>query len=69
MTRPPKLLPWIARKAGISGERAQEIWRESVRYAMRQIESTGKPDYSRIVMERLRELVEQEKIRCLGGTA
>ena len=62
MTRAPKILPWMARKAGISDERSQSMWREAVCYATRQTDSIGNADYSRVVMERLRKLVEREKV-------
>ena len=62
MTRAPKILPWIARKAGISDQRSEAMWREAVRHAARLTGLAGNPDYSRVVMERLRRLVEREKL-------
>lgn len=65
MIKTPKVLPWIARKAGISDERVEAMWREAVCHAALQID--WNPDYYRAVMERLQELVEQEKVAALAG--
>jgi hypothetical protein len=66
MARAPKLLPWIARKAGIPHERAEAIWLEAVCHASRQNKGPGTPDYARVVMEQLYKLVEQEKVAALA---
>lgn len=66
MTRAPKILPWLARKAGISDDRAQAMWYEAVCYAKQKTGSAENSNYSRIVMERLRTLVEQEKVAALA---
>lgn len=66
-TRTPKILPWLARKAGISNERAEALWREAVCHATVQIGRAGNPDYYRAVMKRLLELVERERSLAPAG--
>ncbi len=41
-TRPPKMLPWLARQAGISDERAAALWAEALFCASR----SGVPENS-----------------------
>ena len=67
MTKTPKVLPWIARKAGISDEQAEALWREAVCRSTLQIGRGGNSDYYRAVMERLHELVAREKAVALAG--
>jgi hypothetical protein len=67
MTKTPKVLPWIARKAGISDEQAEALWREAVCQSTLQIGRVGNSDYYRAVVERLHELVEREKAVALAG--
>jgi hypothetical protein len=69
MTRAPKILPWLARKAGISDDLAQAIWHEAVGYAKQKTGSVENLNYSRVVMERLRTLVEQEKVAALAAAS
>ena len=69
MTRAPKILPWLARKAGISDERAQAMWYEAVCYAKQKTGSAANSNYSRVVMERLRTLLEQEKVAALAAAS
>jgi len=65
-TKTPKILPWVARKAGISDVQAEALWREAVRRATLQIGRTGNAAYYRAVMERLHELVDQAKADALA---
>lgn len=62
----PKILPWIARKAGMSNERVETMWHEAVRHAALQSDRIGNSEYYRTMMERLQELVEQEKAAALA---
>jgi len=58
----PKLLPWLAKKAGISEQRALALWRESERWAARQ----AVPDssaYFKLAVDRLLELTAAESLR------
>jgi hypothetical protein len=61
MTKTPKLLPWIARKAGISDEQITALWSKAVRRAVLQNGSCPNSDYSRVAMQYLRELLEGER--------
>ena len=58
--RAPKLLPWLARKAGVSMPRAEELWRESVRYAYAHAGKADKSEYWKTANERLRHLLKAE---------
>lgn len=56
----PKILPWIARKAGISDELALKLWRRAVSEAEY---LTGKSDgsaFSGLAIERFLSIVEDE---------
>ncbi len=56
----PKMLPWIARKAGISDELALKLWRRAVSEAeYLSGKSTGSEFYG-LTVERLLALVEDE---------
>jgi hypothetical protein len=61
MTKIPKLLPWIARKTGISDEQAAALWSKAVRRATLQTGSAATPDHYRAAMQYLHELVERER--------
>lgn len=56
----PKLLPWLARRAGISDARAEELWADAIRYGTAKAGWVGTPDYWRLVNEKLLELIEAE---------
>lgn len=58
----PKLLPWLARKAGISERRANTLWLESERWAARRA-SPGSPAYHQLAVDRLLELAAAESLR------
>ncbi len=56
----PKILPWIARRAGISDELALKLWRRAVSEA---VSLTGKAegsDYWNLAVARFLALVEDE---------
>src|SRR5512143_482970 len=57
-----KMLPWLAHKAGISDERAEELWAEAVRHATDQTGATGGSEHSQAAIDRLHELIEDEKV-------
>lgn len=62
----PMILPWIAHKAGISEARAEELWRESIRYATNKTGWVGTSDYWEAAEARLRRLIEHEsRASCL----
>jgi hypothetical protein len=58
----PKILPWLARKAGISDARAAEFWRDAEQWAARRAE-TGSSTYFKLAVDRLLELAAAESLR------
>ena len=60
--RAPKLLPWLAKKAGISEQRAMALWHESERWAARQA-APGSSAYFKLAVDRLLELTAAESLR------
>lgn len=62
--RTPKLLPWLAKSAGVSIERAEELWADSIRYATAETGWVETPEYWKVANERLIELLETEAMTC-----
>ncbi|MBN8474596.1 hypothetical protein [Sulfuritalea sp.] len=58
----PKLLPWLAKKAGISDARAATLWHDAERWAARQA-THGSATYFKLAVDRLMELVAAESLR------
>ena len=58
----PKLLPWLAKKAGISERLAEALWQEAASYAARHAELDS-PRYFNLAVDRLLEYVETESLR------
>lgn len=58
----PKLLPWLAKKAGIPERRARTLWFEAERWAARRA-SSGSSDYFKLAVDRLLELAAAESLR------
>ena len=56
----PKILPWIASKAGISEELALNLWRRAAGEAEELTASCTSSDYYRLAVERLIDLAEEE---------
>ena len=61
--RTPKILPWLARKAGIAERRAETLWHAAQRYAAVHGGETGTPVYWKLAMDRLLELIAAETLR------
>ena len=61
MNQTPKLLPWYARKAGVSEQRATTLWQRAVRQATRRTGWVGNSEYWREAMTRFLGLLEAEK--------
>lgn len=61
--RQPKMLPWLARKAGISERRAEALWRAAERHAAFATGETETPAYWKAAMDRLLELIAAEALR------
>lgn len=59
----PKLLPWLAHKAGISERRAEILWHAAQRHAAHATGETETPAYWQAAMDRLLELVAAERLR------
>ena len=56
----PKILPWLARKAGISDARTEALWHKAVRHATLTTGWVNTPEYWRVAMDKLLQLVEAE---------
>ncbi|THF61574.1 hypothetical protein [Pseudothauera rhizosphaerae] len=57
----PKLLPWYARKAGVSEERAAVLWRKAVRKATAETGWVGNSEYWGAAMANFQRLLEEEQ--------
>lgn len=58
----PKLLPWLAKKAGITERRAMALWVDAERWAKHRT-APGSADYFKLAVDRLLELVAAESLR------
>lgn len=56
----PKILPWVARKAGISDELALKLWRRAVTEAEHLTGQTNSSEYWGLAVERFLAIVEDE---------
>lgn len=56
----PKILPWIARKAGISDELALKLWRRALSETEYLTGGSEGSDYWKMVIERFLHIVEDE---------
>ncbi len=56
----PKILPWIARKAGISDELALKLWRRAISEAEYLTGKAEGSEYWGLAVERLLDIVEDE---------
>lgn len=57
----PKLLPWQARKAGVSLERAEVLWNKAIREATADTGWVGTSEFWDFAETRFRELLEAER--------
>lgn len=60
----PKILPWIAHKAGISEALALKLWRRAAGEAEELTGCCNSSDYYRLAVERLIDLAEAEGDKC-----
>lgn len=60
----PKLLPWIAKRAGLDEELALKLWRRAAGEAEMIVGNHDSSDYFRLALERFVSLVEEEAGRC-----
>jgi len=58
----PKLLPWLAKKAGITEHRATVLWHDASRWAETRAKA-GSSAYYKLAVDRLLELVAAESLR------
>jgi hypothetical protein len=59
----PKILPWLAHKAGIPEARAGELWADALRYATLKTGWVGTSEFWRVAVERVIRLIELESER------
>jgi hypothetical protein len=59
----PKLLPWLAKKAGIDAARAETLWHSASRYASERAD-TGSSAWSRLAFDHLITLIAAESLRA-----
>lgn len=65
---PPKMLPWLAKQAGVPKARARQIWRQVVRDADQRFHETApSPVYWRFVSEQLPRRIQGEGTRHRQG--
>ncbi|NMG44342.1 hypothetical protein GPA22_11450 [Aromatoleum toluvorans] len=57
----PKLLPWYARKAGVTIERATALWQQAVREATATTGWVGNSEYWGEAMSAFQRLLEAER--------
>lgn len=58
--RSPKILPWLAHKAGIAPPRAETLWLEAQRHAAATTGEAETPAFWKTAMDRLLELMVAE---------
>ena len=59
----PKILPWLAKKAGISESRTATLWHDAERWAGRRAK-VGSSEYFKLAVDRLLELALAESLRA-----
>lgn len=59
----PKILPWLAKKAGISESRATALWHEAEHWAAHRA-TPGSSRYFKLAVDRLLELALAESLRA-----
>jgi len=64
MMKAPKILPWIAHKAGINEELALNLWRRAAGEAEAMAGCCDSSDYYRLAVERFIDLAEDEGDKC-----
>lgn len=59
LAKAPKILPWLAHKAGIDDRRAETLWHAALRYAAH-IHAPDTSEYWQSAMDRVMELIAAE---------
>ncbi|MGB7992069.1 MAG: hypothetical protein WCF44_21910 [Candidatus Methylophosphatis roskildensis] len=60
----PKMLPWLAKSAGVPIARAEELWADAIRYATIETGWVETPEYWKVAVDRLLELLQTEASTC-----
>lgn len=60
----PKILPWIAKRAGVDEAVALKLWRRAAGEAALIVGNHNSADFFRLSVERFISLVEEESGRC-----
>lgn len=60
----PKMLPWLAKSAGVPIARAEELWADAIRYATVETGWVDTPEYWKVASRRLVELLRAEPLTC-----
>ena len=63
----PKILPWVAHKAGISEALALKLWRRAAGEAEEMAGCCNSSDYYRLAVERFIDLSESEGDKCTAS--
>lgn len=63
LDRGPKILPWLAHKAGIPLSRAETLWQAALRHAKTVTDEVETPAFWNAAMDSLLELVAAESLR------
>jgi hypothetical protein len=58
----PKILPWLANKSGVPLKRAEAHWATALRYATRKSEVVESPEYWKLAVGRLVDLIATESM-------
>jgi len=56
----PKMLPWMAKKAGVPVDRAEVLWGDALRHATRKAAVVESPEYWKLAVEHLIDLLAAE---------
>lgn len=59
---PPKMLPWLAHKAGVSEQRAEALWRSALKHATH-VAKPGTSEFWRAAMDELLKLIAADSQR------
>ena len=63
----PKILPWLAKKAGVPLKRAETLWVDALRYSTQNSKMVESSEYWGLAINRLLDLLETEsrKLRAM----
>lgn len=63
----PKILPWLAKQAGVPPARAEALWHKALRHARHNSPAIESPEYWKLAVDRLIALLaaEARRIRAM----